>query len=220
MGVRPLFLTHNAVRRWCLPRKSRHSSKFPGSAQRWIRLRQTRSLRLRFPLAPRTPFKDIFVLQPAHVLIADSEGVAIRRYWHLHYPELGGRPLDGRSERDIAEELSDLLLDATRIRLRSDVSVGAYLSGGLDLSIVAAAVKSIVPDRLGTFSVTFDLPDFDESDYQNEMARALRTEHPSIKVSGQAIARSFPSVIGHTECPILRYFDLHPCSLINSAPCC
>jgi asparagine synthase (glutamine-hydrolysing) len=65
-------------------------------------------------------------------------------------------------------------------------------------------VKSIVPDRLGTFSVTFDSPEFDESDYQNEMARALHTEHVSIKVGGQSIARAFPDVIKHTECPILR----------------
>ena len=157
-----------------------------------------------FPLAPRTPFKHVFELPPAHVLVADSNGVTISRYWHLNYPELGEDALQGRSERDIAEELCALLLDATRIRLRSDVPVGAYLSGGLDLSIVAAAIKSIVPDRLGTFSVTFESPEFDESDYQNEMANVLRTEHRSIKIGGQAIARAFPSVITHTECPILR----------------
>jgi asparagine synthase (glutamine-hydrolysing) len=203
MGVRPLFYAQRGSS-LVFASEIKALLEVPGIVATLDPIALDQIFTLWFPLAPRTPFKQIFELPPAHVLIADADGVAIRRYWNLDYPELGEDSLDGRSERDIAEELSDLLLDATRIRLRSDVSVGAYLSGGLDSSIVAAVVKSIVPDRLGTFSVTFDSPEFDESDYQNEMARALHTEHVSIKVGGQSIARAFPDVIKHTECPILR----------------
>ncbi len=203
MGVRPLFYTQRGSS-LVFASEIKALLEVPGISATLDPIALDQIFTLWFPLAPRTSFKNIFELPPAHMLIADSDGVAIRRYWRLDYPELGEDSLDGRSEGDIAEELRDLLLDATRIRLRSDVSVGAYLSGGLDSSIVAAAIKSVVPDRLGTFSVTFDLPEFDESDYQKEMARALRTEHRSIQVSGQDIARAFPAVIKHTECPILR----------------
>jgi asparagine synthase (glutamine-hydrolysing) len=203
MGVRPLFY---ATRGSSLVFSSEIKSllEVPGIDASLDPIALDQIFTLWFPLAPRTPFKDVFELPPAHLLLADPDGIAIRRYWKLEYPELGEDALGGRGERDIAEELGELLLDATRIRLRSDVPVGAYLSGGLDSSIIAAAIKSIVPDRLGTFSVTFDSPEFDESDYQREMASALHTEHRSIKIGGQNIARAFPSVIKHTECPILR----------------
>lgn len=158
-----------------------------------------------FPLAPRTPFKDIAELPPGHVLIAGEGHVAVRSYWRLDYPDAAeAGEWDGRGEDDIAEELRALLIDATRIRLRSDVPVGAYLSGGLDSSIIAAAVKRIVPDRLKTFSVTFESDEFDESAFQRDMVRALNTEHADIRCRAADIGRLFPAVIRHTERPILR----------------
>jgi asparagine synthase (glutamine-hydrolysing) len=84
------------------------------------------------------------------------------------------------------------------------VPVGAYLSGGLDSSIIAAAVKKLVPDRLRTFSVTFEAAEFDESAFQRQMVEALKTEHASVACTTADIARDFPAVIRHTERPILR----------------
>ena len=82
--------------------------------------------------------------------------------------------------------------------------VGAYLSGGLDSSIITAAVKRIRPDRLRTFSVTFESEEFDESAYQQDMVRALGTEHSAVACTAADIGRAFPTVIRHTERPILR----------------
>ena len=158
-----------------------------------------------FPLAPRTAFRGISELLPAHVLTAEPGRVDVRPYWRLDFPELGDADaLDQRGERVIAEELEHLLLDATRIRLRADVPVGAYLSGGLDSSIITAAVNKITPRRLCTFSVTFETPEFDESAYQQEMVRALGTAHQSVACTASDIARLFPDVILHAERPILR----------------
>lgn len=154
-----------------------------------------------FPLSPRTPFKDIFELPPAHVLVAERGSVAIRPYWQLAYAD---ETVDRRSEAQIAEELRELLTDATRIRLRSDVPVGAYLSGGLDSSIVAAITRQIKHDKLRTFSVTFESAEFDESAFQREMADALGTEHVSIACAAGDIGGMFPDVIRATERPILR----------------
>jgi len=158
-----------------------------------------------FPLAPRTPFKDVFELPPGHILTATPQGTRVRPYWRLDYPEANDEGAwDGRSEADIAEELRELLFDATRIRLRSDVPVGAYLSGGLDSSIITAVTRRIAPDRLRTFSVTFESREFDESKQQQEMVQALKTRHDQIQCSTADIARAFPNVIRHTERPILR----------------
>src|SRR5690606_11590489 len=109
-----------------------------------------------------------------------------------------------RSEREIAEELLALLDDATRIRLRADVPVGAYLSGGLDSSIVSALAARHAGDRLRTFSVTFDSAEHDESGYQAEMVRTLGTEHSSIATTGSDIADVFPAVVRAAERPVLR----------------
>lgn len=158
-----------------------------------------------FPLAPRTPFKDVLELPPGHILTATPEGTSVQSYWRLDYPDAGDLDAwDGRRETSIGEELRELLFDATHIRLRSDVPVGAYLSGGLDSSIITAVTKRIVQDRLRTFSVTFENGEFDESDHQQEMVRALNTQHDQIQCTAADIARAFPAVIRHTERPILR----------------
>jgi asparagine synthase (glutamine-hydrolysing) len=124
----------------------------------------------------------------------------VQPYWHPAYRPAAGPVDDDR----LAGELLDLLLDATRIRLRSDVPVGAYLSGGLDSSVTTALVRQIAGGRLRTFSVTFDDPEFDESSYQDAVVRSLGTEHTRVPCSPADIARVFPAVIRHTERPIVR----------------
>ncbi len=158
-----------------------------------------------FSLAPRTPFKSIRQLQPGHVLTITPAGTREHCYWKLEYPDAGGEgAFIGRREADIAEELRALLFDATAIRLRSDVPVGAYLSGGLDSSIITAAVKSLIPEALRTFSVTFENGEFDEREQQQQMVSALRTRHQELRCTTTDIARDFPAVVEHTETPVLR----------------
>jgi asparagine synthase (glutamine-hydrolysing) len=204
MGVRPLFY---AWRRGCLYFASEAKALFevPQLRAELDPLALDQIFTFWFPLAPRTAFKNVFELPPAHLLIATPDEVAVRPYWRLDYPDAGDRGgLDGRAEREIGDELRALLLDATRIRLRSDVPVGAYLSGGLDSSIIAAMVHEIVPERLRTFSVTFDSPEFDESGFQMDMVRALGTDHMAVACRRSDIGALFPATIRHVERPILR----------------
>ena len=158
-----------------------------------------------FPLAPRTPFRDIAELPPGHVLVATGKGVTTRQYWRFQYPDAAeDRPVSPAEETRIAEEVRALLLDAVKIRLRADVPVGAYLSGGLDSSITTAAIRTFVPDRLRSFSVAFANAEFDESAYQQEMVAALGLNHSVTLCEDGDIAAVLPEVIRHTERPIMR----------------
>jgi asparagine synthase (glutamine-hydrolysing) len=153
-------------------------------------------------VAPRTPFKNIWQLPPGHSMAVQNGQIRVWPYWHLEYAP--DSEMGQGSEGKLADELLALLLDATRIRLRADVPVGAYLSGGLDSTIVTALAKKLVGHRLKTFSVTFDDPQFDEGVYQREAASFLGTEHYDVHCGDQDIARVFPDVIWHTEQPVLR----------------
>ena len=149
---------------------------------------------------PRTAFAGVSELAPAHYLVV-KDGIALQRpYWEMSFPEEPERI----SFEDAAEELRRLLIDSTRLRLRADVPVGAYLSGGLDSSVTTALIRNFTNAPLQTFSVAFEDADYDESSFQKEMARALGTEHHEIRCTYEDISRSFPDVIWHTEKPVLR----------------
>ncbi len=152
------------------------------------------------PLSPTTIFRGIRELPPAHYLRARAGEIAIEPYWQLDFAPETPR----RAEAAYQEELASLLGDAARIRLRADVPVGAYLSGGLDSSLTAALIARHAPGRLETFSVTFTDPAFDESQPQRRMAAHLGTRHHVVRCAHEDIGRVFPEVIWHAEAPILR----------------
>ena len=107
-------------------------------------------------------FRDICELEPANLMIVQDGGISTRPYWSLDYPD-HDTPSRHRDEREAAEELRALLTEATRIRMRADVPVGAYLSGGLDSSGIVALIRGFTQTPVRTFSVAFDDPEFDEA---------------------------------------------------------
>jgi len=151
-------------------------------------------------LAPRTAFEGVSELPPGHSLMLEEGEVKVRRYWAIDYEA----DADPRPEEEYACRLRELLIDAVRIRLRADVPVGAYLSGGLDSTLTTALIKGYTNAPLRTFSVSFEDSEFDESAYQREAAKYLGTDHEEVVCSSETIGRVFPDVIWHTEKPILR----------------
>ncbi|MEO8039219.1 MAG: asparagine synthase (glutamine-hydrolyzing), partial [Betaproteobacteria bacterium] len=151
-------------------------------------------------LAPRTMIKGIQELPPGHSMAVAEGKVRIWPYWQLDYSEIDS----GMTEEDCAGRVLELLDDATRIRLRSDVPVGAYLSGGLDSSVISALAKKHSGRRLKTFSITFQDDEFDESAFQQNVIDMLQTEHHSVRCSYQDICDVFPKVVWHAETPLLR----------------
>jgi asparagine synthase (glutamine-hydrolysing) len=153
-------------------------------------------------LSPRTFFRGIAELPPAHYMLVGDGKVTLKRYWEMAFPEDGAAPR--RSTQEYAEELRGLLIDATRIRLRADVPVGAYLSGGLDSSTVTAIIRSQTTNPLETFSIAFADAAYDESGFQTTMAKALGTHHHVVHATHADIAQVFPEVTWHAETPLMR----------------
>jgi len=149
---------------------------------------------------PRTAFKDIFELPAAHYMIIEDGNSKIKQYWDLDFTSNGSMT----TEAEYAEQLRELLIESTRLQLRADVPVGAYLSGGLDSSVITTLIKKYTDTPLRTFSVTFSDEVFDESEYQREVIEYLNTDHSDIKCTYSDIGKIFPEVIWYTEKPILR----------------
>ena len=149
----------------------------------------------------RTLFKGVQSLPAGHLLVIDKGAERLEKYWDWTFPTgLGRKDL---SMDEAAEALHALLTDVVRQQLRSDVPVGAYLSGGLDSSGIAALARETVA-TLQTFSITFEDPEFDESDHQRSMAEHLGVRHSSMRCTAQEIGNVFPELIRHTESPLLR----------------
>ncbi len=153
-------------------------------------------------LEPDTVFENVMSLPAGHTMVIENGRREIKKYWDWTFPS--AQPSRDRSVASYAEELRELLIDSVRLQLRADVPVGAYLSGGLDSSVIAALVKVYNKERLRTFSIAFEDAEFDESAYQDEMARKLGTEHTRVLCKTRDIAAAFPRVIWHTETPIVR----------------
>lgn len=153
------------------------------------------------PINDKTAFAGIQQLMPAHYGIVRQSGMRVSQYWRLSF--IAGQNGE-RSLGEWKEELKELLWDACRIRLRADVPVGSYLSGGLDSTYTTSVVKKNFNNQLCTFSVSFADSRFDEAFFQAKAVQALGTNHRMIYCTNEDIGREFPDVIWHTETPILR----------------
>lgn len=131
-------------------------------------------LSLEYVLAPRSMFKGISKLPPAHYMLVKDGAITISKYWQ---PQVERSEL---SQREAQEKLLNLLDRSVELRLISDVPLGVFLSGGIDSSTVAALAAKHVPGRLKTFSVGFADKSFDESKWAKIVAESLGTEHQDV----------------------------------------
>jgi asparagine synthase (glutamine-hydrolysing) len=123
---------------------------------------------------PDTFYKNIYKLKPGHFIIANSQGIKEQKYWDL--PEIDeGNMLCNKSA--IYEQFTYLLEDSVKIRMRSDVPFGAFLSGGLDSSCIVALMSKISAHPVETFTIGFPFKEFDESYLANLVAEKFKTNH-------------------------------------------
>jgi asparagine synthase (glutamine-hydrolysing) len=132
-------------------------------------------LRYGYINAPRTIYQRVFKLPPAHHLVLDAAGrIELRRYWNV-LDHVGLRNQKGEAE--LVDELESLMISAFKYRLIADVPVGLFLSGGVDSSILAAILQKQGGPQVKTFTIGFDVPEFDESPFAADVAQHLGTEH-------------------------------------------
>ncbi len=144
---------------------------------------------------PRTVFEGVHQVAAGGIVTWERGAIAGETRWW--------RPEPGGADHSEAE-LEELLRDSVRLRLRADVPVGTYLSGGLDSSLITALARQEAGDDLRTFSVAFRNPLYDERAHQEEVARAIGTRHHVVDVGAAEIAGAFPDVIRHAETPLIR----------------
>lgn len=202
MGVKPLFFTRQDGR-FLFASEVKAIFADPRVERSWDRVGLLETMTFWSPVAPRTVFTGIEQLPPGHLAVVDDLGVRLTPYWAPAFPARGHEPV-----QDLAvnvEELRERLIESVRLRfLRSDVPVGAYLSGGIDSSITAAVIARFTDAPLETYSLRFSDPDFDEGAYQNSVARALGTSHSHVVVDAADIGAVFPEVVRQAETPLLR----------------
>ena len=202
VGIRPLFysiLNNDTI---LFGSEMKSIMKYPGFVREiYLKgLEQVYTFWVNIP--PKTVFKNISELVPGNMLICSDKGIENKTYWKIKFPganEYEFHPVDFYKNR-----LSELLFDATTIRLRADVPVASYLSGGIDSSVITALVKKYHNNDLITFSVAFTDKNYDERRYQDEMVKFLKTDHHVVEATYQNISESFKNVVWFTEKPMIR----------------
>eukprot|EP01093_Parvamoeba_rugata_P018958 TRINITY_DN8262_c0_g1_i2.p1 TRINITY_DN8262_c0_g1~~TRINITY_DN8262_c0_g1_i2.p1 ORF type:complete len:666 (-),score=104.80 TRINITY_DN8262_c0_g1_i2:2332-4329(-) len=153
-------------------------------------------------LSADTIFEGVSELPPGSYMTINARSKSIKTYWTL--PITKPNAYEFNTAKEAAETFETIFTDAVKLRLRADVPVAAYLSGGLDSSITTAFIKKISPNNLRTFSIGFTEKDFDESSYQNIARDYFETQHSSVTCSPKDISDSFKAVVWHAEAPLLR----------------
>lgn len=132
--------------------------------------------------APSTIYRSVFKLPAAHSLLLKDGKLEISKYWELDYSKK-----IAISEQDACKETLRLLEEATRIRLYSDVPLGAFLSGGIDSSAIVGLMSKVSPQRVKTFSIGFAEKDYDELKYARNIAKRFNTDHHEFIVRPNAL---------------------------------
>ncbi|HYB74651.1 MAG TPA: asparagine synthase (glutamine-hydrolyzing) [Candidatus Sulfotelmatobacter sp.] len=145
--------------------------------------------------APWSGFRAVRKLPPAHYLVLEGDRLDIHRYWDLRYT-----PKRGESALALAAELGARLREAVRLRLISDVPLGAFLSGGVDSGAVVALMAEVGTGPLRTFSIGFPEADYDELRYARLVAERFQTEHHELVVRPDALA-ILPRMVWHYNEP-------------------
>jgi asparagine synthase (glutamine-hydrolysing) len=146
----------------------------------------------------RTLFDGVFQVPPGHYLTATDRHIQINQYWDFNYPKANG-VTSPRSDADYAEEFRHALEEAVRVRLRADVPVGCYLSGGLDSCAILGLAARHHPGSIRAFTLTFDRAEYDEGEIAREMAAKAGADFFPIPIRQDDLADHFADAISQSE---------------------
>jgi asparagine synthase (glutamine-hydrolysing) len=146
--------------------------------------------------SPWTMFKGIRKLPPAHSLVVQQGNITTRQYWHLSYAHKLTLPALG----DYVDQFMAVFTEAVKIRLRSDVPLGAFLSGGIDSSATVAVMSQLTNRPIKTFSIGFDVDEYNETTFAALVAKKFNTDHTEFIVNPDAIS-ILPKLVWHYNEP-------------------
>lgn len=153
--------------------------------------------RLGYIPAPLSIFKNIRKVGAAHYVEFDLNGEAklkaTKRYWN---PLSFVNGVEARSENENLLRLKEVLIDSVRLRLRSDVALGSFLSGGVDSSLVTAVAQSLISEPVQSFSIGFSEKSYDESGFARSVAQHLGTDHHELIVTPRECMDVIPKIAG------------------------
>ena len=140
-------------------------------------------LSLLYVPAPRSIFSSIRKLPAGHYAIASRDSFEVRSYWDLNFA-----PCHELSEAQMMDDLLGILEESTRLRMISDVPLGAFLSGGVDSSAVVAMMAQASKEPVITNSISFSVSSYDETEYARKIARQFTTNHHEFRVEPEAMS--------------------------------
>jgi asparagine synthase (glutamine-hydrolysing) len=151
----------------------------------------------------RTPFAGVYQVPPGSYLVTDGARVNIHSYWDWDYPTADRTRLD-RDPREWIDHLSAKFDEAVRLRLRADVPVACYLSGGIDSCAVLGVASKLSSRPLRAYTLSFDMADYDERALAEEQARRSGAEFFPIEIRSAHMADAFADAIYHAERPFVN----------------
>jgi len=146
----------------------------------------------------RTLFEGVYQVPPGHYMVATDKHIQLNQYWDFDYPEAGhtGQPC---SDVEYAEEFRHVFEEAVRIRLRADVPVGCYLSGGIDSCAVLGLAAKHHQGPVRAFTLTFDRPEYNEGAIAKEMAAKAEADFFPVPIRQDELADNFSDAILQSE---------------------
>lgn len=182
-GVKPLYWTHQGMT-FLFGSELKALRQHPAFERSIDRNALAAFFRCNYLPDPMTPFSKVYKLRPGHLLTVGAT-VPVREmsWWSALEVALSGVENRIQSHKDALDELHELLRDAVRRRMVADVPVGAFLSGGIDSSLISALMQEVSPHAVNTFSIGFENVDFDEAPYAKTIAQCLGTNHTEFYVS-------------------------------------
>jgi asparagine synthase (glutamine-hydrolysing) len=152
---------------------------------------------------PTTCFEGVHLLRAGHFLKIENGTITERPYWVMDFPDQGQEEDSAEPER-LVDRFEEIMMRAVEKRLRADVPVGSYLSGGVDSSLIAALACKLKGPAINTYTVRVDSPELDELDAANLVARYIGTQPPKVQEFGASDAiNTYPELIHAAEAPVV-----------------
>lgn len=150
--------------------------------------------------APETIVEGVQMLMPGHYMVVKEGILSIREYWSL-LDNKTGKNLQGKSYSQVKKDVYRLLQKAVERRLVADVPFGAFLSGGIDSSIIVGLMSQVASQNIKTFSVSFDEAEFSEAKYAQLIANKFKTDHTEIRLKPEAFLELIPNALHAMDHP-------------------